>query len=108
MQTTPPQQIEPTRTPASVASPDRVDIVTRVRPSPPAPGKIARRLAAVGIRAIPSETGAYADCPFCDRFAGLIIEPGGKTWRLVCGCRPARERYDAVDLAADLVGMARR
>ena len=107
MQYSEPQRLEPTAARPAPASPDRVDIVTRVRPSEPKPGKIARRLAAVGIRAVPSETGAYADCPFCDRFAGLVIEKDAKHWRLVCGCRPARERYDAVDLAADLVGMAR-
>jgi len=84
---------------------DRLDLVTRYRPAPPEPGKIARVLAAAGIRATPSATGAYADCPLCDRFAGLVIEPDGKRWRLVCGCRPARGRYDAADLMAALVGV---
>jgi hypothetical protein len=87
--------------------PDRVDIVTRVRPAAPKPTRIARLLDAVGIRTTPSATGAYADCPFCDRFAGLIIEPGGKRWHVVCGCRPARERYGAADLMADLAGLVK-
>jgi len=86
---------------------DRLDLVTRVRPAAAAPSKIARALDAVGIRTTPSATGAYADCPFCDRFAALIVEADGRHWRLVCGCRPARGRYDAADLMAALVGMAR-
>lgn len=84
---------------------ERVDLATRVRPAAPAPGKVARRLAAVGIRTTPSATGAFADCPLCGSFAGLIIEPDGKHWRSVCGCRPARGRYDAADLMAALVGV---
>jgi hypothetical protein len=88
-------------------NPDRVDLVTRVRPAEPKPTRIARLLAAVGIRATPSATGAYADCPFCGRFAGLIIEPDGRHWRLVCGCRPARGRYCAADLMTELVGTAK-
>jgi hypothetical protein len=105
MQTTPPQQNERIATRPSPASPERVDVVTRVRPKEPTPGKIAHRLAAVGIRTVPTpDGGGYADCPLCDHFAGLIVEPGGSRWRLVCGCLPARGRYDSADLMAELAG----
>jgi len=86
---------------------DRLDALTRVRPATPEPGRIARLLAAVGIRVTPSATGGYADCPRCDRFAGLVVEPDGKHWRLVCGCLPARGRYNAADLMAELAGLVR-
>lgn len=102
---TAPLPSEPTRAQPAMTSPERVDVLTRVRPKAPALGKIARRLAAVGIRTVPTpDGGGYADCPLCDHFAGLIVEPGGDRWRLVCGCLPARGRYDAADLMAELSG----
>jgi hypothetical protein len=102
---TTPQPDQPTRAQPVPAIPDRVDIVTRVRPPEPKPGKIARRLAAVGIRTVATpDGGGYADCPLCDHFAGLIVDPGGDHWRLVCGCLPARGRYDSADLMSELAG----
>jgi hypothetical protein len=84
----------------------RIDLVTRVRPTAPKPGRIARVLAAAGIRLVTPQSGSpYADCFLCGKFAGLIVD--GKHWYLVCGCRPARARYAAADLMADLAGVDR-
>jgi hypothetical protein len=87
MQYSEPQQVDVTPAPPADATPERVDLVTRVRQAAPAPGKLARTLTAAGVRLVASRAGgSYGDCPACGSFAGLALDADGAHWRSSCGC----------------------
>jgi len=92
---------------------DRLDRVTRVRPTAgprtTPGGPTTRLLRRLGIQLTPSGDGsAYGPCPLgCDSWHGLAVEADGRHWRLVCGCRPARDRFDQWDLMAELAGIGK-